>query len=252
MAEAEAPPEPWRPGLPVRDETALRDIAAAMAFGHNDQTFVEIAELLTNRKCCTVADWKTWHKGEFLTLVKVSIPKTKKHRNAYLAGFESATGHKLTVDDDVKSENPMSKVKKQSGGDTTAMSAKQVPSENFNGSKWLPDMRVYEGVPTKAEADYIEEEQEKLYLDKLFLCAIVRSFKALSPMPLAYMSARLACALAHASHARSHDFPAPLIAGRSRAFNWRVPRRRHAAVPRPCPHQVAAGTLQAEAYGQAQ
>ena len=111
------------------------------------------------------------------------------------------------------SENPRSKVKKQSGGDTTAMSAKQAPSETFNHSKWLPDMRVYEGVPKKGDAEYMEKEQEELYVDKLWLCAIVRSQSALSRVHAAHVYAcapsRFPCALDR------RRTPSPLLASTS-------------------------------------
>ena len=170
MAEA----ADWRPGQPVRDDTSLCQIGDALAFGQTDDAFAEIAQQLHSRNCATVADWRTWHKGEFASMIKASGVKLKKHRNAYLVGFEVATGHKLAVDTDVKSENRSSNVKQPSGGDMYARCAKLAPSELFNSTKWLPDIRVYEGVPRKADADYIDEEAEKLYLDKLWLCAIVR------------------------------------------------------------------------------
>ena len=168
----EAAPQQWRPGVPVTDTTPMADIAAALAFGQSDDAFNAIAELLKKRNCITVADWKGWLKGEFLMMVKLSCGKTKKHRNAYLVGFESATGVKLELE--VGGDGLFVKVKKQSGGDTTGLSAQLAPSENFMPTKWLPDLRVYEGVPKKCDAPFLTDPQEKLYLDLLWLAAQVR------------------------------------------------------------------------------
>ena len=169
----DVPLEPWRPGQPVQDTTLLCDIAAVLAFGQSDNSFAEIAELLSRRNCNTVRDWQTWTKGEFLMLVK-SCSKLKKNRHAYLACFQSATGYSLEVEIVKDEAGPLVKVKKQSGGDTTSLSRKQAASETFNPSKWLPDLRVYEGVPKQGNADYIDDTEEKLYLDKLWLAAQVR------------------------------------------------------------------------------
>ena len=167
---------PWRPGQAVTQCTSVCDIAAALAFGQQDHAFAAIGEQLKARNCVSVADWSTWTKGEFLMLVR-SAPdlNLKKHRNAYLAGFESATGMKLEVERVVKDEaGPLSKVKKQSGGDTTALCTKQAASDGFVASKWLPDARVYMSAPLSHSCDYMEDEEEKLYLDLMWLAAIVR------------------------------------------------------------------------------
>ena len=208
--------EPWRPGQAVTHRTSICDIAAALAFGQQDQAFAAIGEQLKARNCVSVDDFSRWLKGEFLMLVK-SCPSLNltKHRNAYLAGFESATGIKLEVERAVKGEaGPLSKVKKQSGGDTSALSKKQPPSNTFNASKWLPDLRVYQGVAKKDDAEYIGDEEEKLYLDKLWLAAHVRLARISH-------STHIACTLAPARairspRAHSHGVLARSVRGRRR------------------------------------
>ena len=170
MANAE-----WRPGQAVVDATKISDLAAALAFGQSDDTYITLAEMLSQRGCDTVGKWRTWTKGEFFTLIKSkSDLKMKKHRNAYLTGFESATRQPLRIEAAAAGDGNglIKSEKKRSGGDMLQLSRKVV-SSTFNGSKWEPDALVYEGLPKKGEVEFLGPEDEKLYMDKLWLCAQV-------------------------------------------------------------------------------
>jgi hypothetical protein len=169
----------WMPGLPVTGATELRSIASAIAFGREDNAFNTIASLLGGRGCTTVDTFRDWTKGEFFSLLKANGQhlKMKSHRSAYLAGFEKATGVRLEAETS-HSENPMKAERKATGGDMLGNSRKIV-SNAFNGTKWTPDAFVYEGVPLKADVDeFMPDEAEKLYLDKLWLCLQVRTRRA--------------------------------------------------------------------------
>ena len=249
MAEADAAPEPWRPGQPVQEHTKLVDLAAVVAFGQQDETFNQIALLLKARNCISVSNWQDWQKSEFLSLVRAHCPTMKRHRNAYLAGFESMTGHKLCVESGINAEGPFVKVKKQTGGDMMGMSNKQATSEGFNASKWLPDALVYSDVPKKEDAEYISEEQEKLYLDKLWLAANVLAIECrrMPPRATPITTARLRCSLAI-----PHNAPSRSGSGGSRALHRRVLGRRHDSGSRQGALSFEARTVQAEAPRQAE
>jgi hypothetical protein len=165
-------PRRQRGGRACRSGTTRRSsIWRATAFGQHDDTYITIAELLAARGCATVLDWRSWTKGEFFTMIKAKKELVmKKHRVSYLAGFESATGHTLGVEDagDIAVKTEGQKV----GGDMMEASRKVI-DKSFNGSKWQPDPLVYEGVPKLAEMDFIDDKDEKLYLDRLWLCAQV-------------------------------------------------------------------------------
>eukprot|EP00966_Prymnesium_polylepis_P235438 5445169-Prymnesium_polylepis.1 len=57
------------------------------------------------------------------------------------------------------------------GGDTTLACTKIATSDDFNPTKWVPDALVYDGVPRASHQRIMSDADEKLYLDKLWLCA---------------------------------------------------------------------------------
>jgi hypothetical protein len=189
----DAAPPAWWPGMPIREDTSIGDLARPMAFGQQDDVYITIAVILADRGCATVADWRTWTKGEFLTMIKAKKDLVlKKHRSSYLAGFESAIGHALGVGS--AEDNLLAKTeKKGSGGDMSGMSRKTV-SDSFNGSKWQPDPLVYEGVPKMTEMDFIDDDTEKLYLDLLWLCVQVGLCPTAFACTRALAHALMACA----------------------------------------------------------
>ena len=167
--------EAWRPGVTVTDEVKIVDIACALSFGQQDPAFDRIAEVLSKRGCKSVADWGSWTKEEFFTLIKTNVKELglTKNRHAYLKGFESCTGRQLGVDDG-DGFDPLKKEKKPSGGDMMGLSRKVAASDEFRANKWRPDSQVYHGVPTKGAVDYLGPEEEKLYMDKLWLALQAR------------------------------------------------------------------------------
>ena len=164
---APAPPaSPWRPGRVLHDSVSISDIAAALAFGQGDSSYNKVAELLASRNCKTVGDLRDWTQCEFHALLRTTS-ELKKGRHVYLAGLQSATQVVLGVEGmKVKAEG-----KGKCGGDTTLACAKIAPSDDFNLTKWVPDALVYDGVPRASEQQFMSEPDEKLYLDKLWLCA---------------------------------------------------------------------------------
>ena len=115
----------WRPGQAVTDSVKLSDIACALSFGQGDDMFAKIELQLRKRGCATVGDWRDWTKGEFFTLMKSSCILLRKSRQAYLKGFESATGVTLRTGIEVAEGNGLMKQeKKSSGGDMMAQSRK--------------------------------------------------------------------------------------------------------------------------------
>ena len=177
---------PWNTSLPVTGRSSLKDMCRALAMVGADDAFNEIGELLEKRGCKTPDDWEGWLKGEFTSLVRNSTIKLKKHRNAYLKALEAMCGRTLVVERaGVKSESddPFAKVKKASGGDTTLLSTKVAPSSDFNARQWQPDARVYNGISTWGRAEFMDDEEEKLYLDRLYLAAQVDAPCARAPCP---------------------------------------------------------------------
>ena len=164
---------PWRPGDPITDDVPIADIAKFLAFGQNDPAFDRIASLLGKRGCTSVAQWRDWTKSEFYTMLKIADDSLKKKRNAYLRGFEVAIGHELSVTSDEKLAIKAEGDKASCGGDMMQLSRKLSASQGFNPVKWQPDALVFDGVPKKGDADFIDDEKEKLYLDKLWLAAQV-------------------------------------------------------------------------------
>ena len=144
-------------------------MAAALAFGQQDETWNAIATLLEKRNCKTVGDWRAWTKGEFLTLLNSGACELKRHRNAYLVGFEQATGHNLSTFAGLEPDPFAMKEKKATGGDLLCRSRKVAASAEFVASKWQPDALVFDGVPRASEKEYFDKQEEELYLDKLWL-----------------------------------------------------------------------------------
>ena len=99
--------------------------------------------------------------------------------------------------------------------------SRKVTSDSFNASKWRPDALVYEGVPNKADVDYMSPEDEKLYMDKLWLAMQARARSSHMPAricPHAYASRRARTAhTAWAWRVRTHNWArlraAPHLAG---------------------------------------
>ena len=167
MAADAAAGEAWRPGQPVQDSTRLGDVLAALSFGHNDDSYTSISEKLAQRNCLTVGQLDSWSKGEMISLIRPL--KLKKLPVAYVAAIEVAAKRTFQADPAMKGED---KVKAPCGGDLPHIKCTKVaPSETFNASQYLPDGCVYVGVPTLSLQDVLDPEEEKLYVDALWIDA---------------------------------------------------------------------------------
>ena len=82
----------------------------------------------------------------------------------YVTAIATAIGHTF-VDEVMKKEG------EKTGGDMTQRSSKQAPSVGFVPSKYVPDGRVYAGLPAKNSARFLDTNDEQFYLDKLWLDA---------------------------------------------------------------------------------
>ena len=157
--------KPWRPGDLVEGESAVQDILNAIAFVRQDVVFTQIGERLAVRNCKTVDDLAEYTSVEFCALARQFDIKHKAR--VYQATIEAAIQRTLDADCSMKSELG-GKVKKQSGGDMLSRSLKVEPSEGFNLFTYTPDAHVYSNVIGQT-GEYIGDEDEKLYLDKLWL-----------------------------------------------------------------------------------
>ena len=171
MAEGAALPVPWRPGGALQYNSSLADICAALDFGCADTAYGAIAAKLATRNCTTKGDLEDWGHGEVISLVRPlqALGKLKKRPEAYVAALAHATDIKFTSE--VKAEIG-TKVKAETGGDHSTKCTKILASATFSAYKYLPDGRIYAGVPTTADQETLDEDEEKLYLDSLWIDAI--------------------------------------------------------------------------------
>ena len=159
-------PSAWAPGQALQGKSCIQDVLNVLAFGR-DPAFGEIATKLQQRRCTTVDDFAAWTCGEFCALAKTS--ELKKQARAYQAAIETALAMgglpiKLGFGMVFKSEQE----RKPSGGDYASRCTKVAPSQAFNVSKYVPDALVFSDV-TDAAGDFIDDESEKLLLDKYWL-----------------------------------------------------------------------------------
>lgn len=161
------PVRPWAPGQPVEGTSSIKDICTAFAFGLGDDSFTTIGEKLIKCNYITVdqlADGCT--TSEFCAMARACVPAIKKKARFYQDTIESAMKRKLELGHGIKTEGDEN-VKKQCGGDYSSRSWKVECTKDFKVSKYAPDARVYTDV--LHEGEYISDESEKLYLDKLWL-----------------------------------------------------------------------------------
>ena len=160
----------WTPGMPIEGKTQLRGPAAALAFVQGDTAYVDITELLIKRGCSTIDDWCEWDVDLFNSVVRAGKLTLSKDISAYRKGMERAFQHDLVPTDTAdRVLNLLADAKKPTGGDVTLKTAKVKCSDTFVASQWVPDASVYEGVPKAKDVKFLEDEEEKLYMDKLWL-----------------------------------------------------------------------------------
>lgn len=167
----------WRPGDDVTDDTLLKDVSRALAFGSGDlPSWLAIVEKLEGRSCTTVgALFKDWSFGEFVTSIRPL--DLKKAAKSYAIALEDATERQFNKDGVIVIDAAKPALKKDTGGDTTA-ACKKVKTE-FPAWSYTPDGRVYAGIPSALDQKYLSKDDTLAYGDALFLDAHANPEQAL-------------------------------------------------------------------------
>ena len=162
----------WKPGDPVTSETLLEPLLVAIGFGLQDvASYQTIAEKLKTRSVSTVGDLfgsgASWQREEVLACFRTLA--LKKTPLSYVGAIEQAV--QKTMGKELVAEAATAPTKVTTGGNMNAACIKQAPSSTFMPRKFQFDGRVYEGFDARDDAAYMCPEQEKLYLDFLWLAA---------------------------------------------------------------------------------
>ena len=160
----------WAPGMPLTPETLLKPLLAAIGFGQQDLgSWQRIEQKLAERSVLSLGDLfgatdseSGWSRDEVHYCLKTL--QLNKHPMAYIAGLEAACGQVFRI---FNPDQDGAKLKR--GGDFSARSMKVEPSARFNASTYVPDGRCYMAFPQKGSAEQLSPDQEKLYLDYLWL-----------------------------------------------------------------------------------
>ena len=165
---AVAPVRPYRCGEPVTVRSSLADIGAAASFGAQDPGYEQITALLAKRKCVVVGDLDDWTQGEITAMIRGADLKLAKQPSVYVKTLQVYIKRDIAL---VRTSDGSAfyKVKKKTGGDTLSV-CRKVEDRTFNWTKYHPDALVYAHVPKMDAQEYIEDEEEKLHLDLLWLC----------------------------------------------------------------------------------
>ena len=167
----------WRPGDDVTDDTLLKDVSRALAFGTGDlPSWLAIVDKLEGRNCATVgALFKNWGHGEFVSAIRpLGLSKAPK---TYATALQDVTERQFK-DDGLVIDDAQPAVKKDTGGDMTAACSK-VKTTAFVGSAYTPDGRVYVGIPSVVDQKFLSKDDTLAYSDALFLDAHANPAKAL-------------------------------------------------------------------------
>ena len=162
----------WAPGVPVTSLTPLEPILSAIGFGMQDlESYATIADKFKARSVNTVGDLfgsdASWQREELLGCLRTLA--LKKSPLSYLGAIEAAVGE--TVGMERSDETTTGPARVTTGGNMSAACIKQEPSSAFMPRKYVPDGRVYEGLYERGATLFMSPEQEKLYLDRLWLDA---------------------------------------------------------------------------------
>ena len=162
----------WQPGVPVTSETPLEPLLCAIGFGLQDvASYQTIAEKLKTRSVSTVGDLfgsgASWQREEVLACFRTL--ELKKTPLSYVGVIEGAV--KMTMGKELVAEPATAPTKVTNGGNMSAACIKQAPSSTFMPRKFKFDGRVYQTFYARGETAYMSPEQEKLYLDFLWLAA---------------------------------------------------------------------------------
>ena len=107
------------------------------------------------------------------------------------------------------------------GGNMSAACIKQEPSSAFMPRKYVPDGRVYEGLYERGATLFMSPEQEKLYLDRLWLDAQANPERSGSTTPRFSSSAR---GQVRGRRGSRHELPTcPPQSSPPRPLRWGLP-----------------------------
>jgi hypothetical protein len=164
----------WQPGDAVTPETELNAIFRVIGFAHNDMdSVIKIVEKLKQRSVTVVGELfgsdASWQREELLSCLNTL--ELKKTPLSYIVALETAVGSAVGTPPALQFTTAA--VKPVSGGNMSDRCTKRPPSRAFNPRNWRPDARVFAGLPTIGEVHFLPSDKEKLYLDRLWLCAMI-------------------------------------------------------------------------------
>ena len=171
----------WQPGVPVTTQTPLEPMLKVLGFGQQDiDSYATIAEKFKARSVITVGDLfgisSTWQREELLGCLRTL--ELKKSALSYVGAIEAAVGDTMGTERTATTP-PAGFAKMTTGGNMSGACIKQEPSGTFLPRQYIPDGRVYQGFYAHGGAAFMSTEQEKLYLDYLWLDAQANPEKSL-------------------------------------------------------------------------
>ena len=167
----------WKPGDAVLPETGLEVVLHTIGCGQNDfDSFAKIADKLKTRNVTMAGDLfgndASWERGELLSCLNTL--ELKKSTLAYVVALETFVGRAVGAAGAAPAlQLKTAAVKGTAGGNMSDRCTKKEPSGSFNPRKWRPDGRVFDGLHRLREVEFLPSAQEKLYLDRLWICAMI-------------------------------------------------------------------------------
>ena len=164
----------WKPGDAVLPETGLEVVLHTIGCGQNDfDSFAKIADKLKTRNVTMAGDLfgndASWSREELLGCLKNL--ELKKSTLAYVVALETFVGRAVGAAPALQLKTTA--VKSTAGGNMSDRCTKKEPSRSFNPRKWRPDGRVFDGLHRLREVEFLPSAQEKLYLDRLWISAMI-------------------------------------------------------------------------------
>ena len=162
-------------------QTPLEPMLNVLGFGQQDiDSYATIAEKFKARSVITVGDLfgisSTWQREELLGCLRTL--ELKKSALSYVGAIEAAVGDTMGTERTATTP-PAGFAKVTTGGNMSGACIKQEPSGTFLPRQYIPDGRVYQGFYAHGGAAFMSTEQEKLYLDYLWLDAQANPEKSL-------------------------------------------------------------------------
>ena len=127
--------KPWHPGVPLEGTSSVQDVLKTISFVRGSPGYANIGAKLAARNCTSVEYLAEYSSVEFCAHSAAKGCEIKRKARVYQAAIEAAIQRRLPADNALKSEFGGT-VKKETGGDMSARSAKIAPSEGFNPTKY--------------------------------------------------------------------------------------------------------------------